>query len=465
MLPGSGAAGGHHASSLRETQVCFLGNIEYGHVLPEDADDAVFTSLMNIQKERIVDMSSETFEVHGLQALQDLKKAAMLCLCQFNIPDTTINAFLRVRNDRSSTLMARVVDLWNTGVPEFEADMRAELFLASDKACEVRWGDLFTFPFVRPEMTPATISARYNLLYFAAHVLEIPGASVEMFSDANVRAAVGIERFIEIQSKCMLFWLMKIDKIYYETREGFRVHVDENRAILNVQHQDTDDGEANDDASDDDDGISLAAFANLRPEYGTVEYDCFIARFLRVTMEQYGFDMQLFDWAQQRNYLLPTLCLWTQPLPYLVPRGGGVIMNSLVAPHDLDGITVGDVMIFPVRFIESYERGSESTALVLESRAQFSRRFHAMLMLARAFREPFVLDLDTEGGCSSAAASRQMITEERFSIANLVSNEPLYSKCKELLFRVIARDIEKAPETDYEENEDSDMEAGSRMLP
>ena len=89
--------------------------------------------------------------------------------------------------------MVRVVDLWNTKVPDFVVDARAEFFLASDEPCEVRWSDVFTFPFVRPEMTLEAIQMRYCLLHFAANVSEVQDTSVEMFCDANVRAAMGPE--------------------------------------------------------------------------------------------------------------------------------------------------------------------------------------------------------------------------------------------------------------------------------
>jgi len=200
--------------------------------------------------------------------------------------------------------------------------------------------------------------------------------------------------------------------------------------------------------------MSLAAFIAQRPANGTIEFERFITRFLRTTMEKYSFDVQLYDWAHQRNYLLPTLHFWNEQLPYFVPRGGGVIMNSQIAPHDLEGITVGDLMIFPVLFNEPHERGGERSSFALEPLVQFNRRFDVMLLVARVFREPFLFDVDNKSGCSSAVASRAIITEQPFSVVNLISNEPLYYKCKQLICRAIARDIEKAPQTDDEEDDE-----------
>jgi len=192
-------------------------------------------------------MSSETFAVRGEQTLQDLASAAMHCLVQFNVPEMMIKAFSRVASDLSGLLIVRVVDLWNTGVPDFEINARSETTMASAETCEARWGDFFTFPYVRPGMTSEAIEMRCGLLHFAASVSKVQDASREIFCNAKVRAGMGPEIFKQVQTICMLFWILKIDKIYYATSEGWRVHVDENPAVLNVQYQETDEDEPSDD--------------------------------------------------------------------------------------------------------------------------------------------------------------------------------------------------------------------------
>jgi hypothetical protein len=151
-------------------------------------------------------------------------------------------------------------------------------------------------------------------------------------------------------------------------------------------------------------------------------------------MHDYGFSTGLFDWARSHGYLAQTVNLWERQLPYLATGGNGRIVPAHLAPQDFVGVTIGDVLVWPVPFILSVSQENGQHTVVLESSMRYARRARAMLMIAHAMRRPFLqpaADVDAE-------ATHGLITEDQFNNPNLNSNIMLYVRCQKLIIRVLA---------------------------
>jgi len=169
---------------------------------------------------------------------------AKWCLFRKNVPQTTIEAFLKAIECKSEWYLTKALALWDVRMPHHSLHVAEHTItiMANDEATSLTWGDFFIFPHVREGMTSEMIKLRE---FFMSHVLithklhdsnlEIfKGVSLDAFALGKVRDDMDPEILLQVEIECLLFWLFKMDKIYDFESDELDFQSGANRAVLNI---------------------------------------------------------------------------------------------------------------------------------------------------------------------------------------------------------------------------------------
>jgi len=378
-------------------------------------------------------------------------------LLYFGMPEYTMRALLSQCGPSGHMNVIKLAQLWNE--PMFALQVRTvadrPVVYLDSKLSPLTWGDLFTFPRVRETMNHQTAPQRWGMLVFSS---QYSGAGVRdrvIFESAAGRASLGPRAFAQIVTTCMLFWLAKVGRIYCHVQDGRFVHDVSDHVIMSrMEGDETNPGftdmnarssnmracvpsdprfrmKVNIAAAD----AALALEVAFRPADGTRELGEWIDVRVRYAMKTHGFAGVLFDWARENVGIQQILDQWEQPVPFLEERGNGRRGAVHLTPDYLQGLVVGDILVWPMPMMLNHHADAVtgSRRLVRESYSRYNQRRQAIFMLARAFAVPF-LQATADAG---QAPTPGLITQREFGTSNLNSNIPLYEGCQKLLMLVV----------------------------
>ena len=210
--------------------------------MPSESDqNSIFSvKLLGIQDK--IAKSGPIDDSKRKEFLIELYMEAMRCLFRKNVPQTTIVAFVKVMEFQCDMYLMKAFRKWGVGFPDFAIDAHRQVILASDVETELLWGDLVIFPNRREGMTPEIFRQREHTMFFAANVFITTKTKLEIFKDVNletfqdgkVRDDMDPDILLQVEIECLLFWWLKMDKIYDFESDELVLQSGAKRAVLNI---------------------------------------------------------------------------------------------------------------------------------------------------------------------------------------------------------------------------------------
>jgi hypothetical protein len=436
------------AMSEEEDMSDCINDDDFAVVMRASAHDALWVqTLQNAQTNLCNDVSDMRLALN-----QRLLEASTSFLLYFGVPQFTMRALQSQSGQSGPSNIIRLAQLWDEPMLALQVRTVADrpVVYLDSKVLQLTWGDLFTFPRVRETMNPRAGPQRWGMLSFAS---EYSGAGVHdrgIFESAAGRAGLGRRVYTQIVTKCMLFWLAKLGRIYQQTQDGRFYHDLSDHVIMSrMEGHECNAGFTDMNAARIDRragavrlmqsiaaaDTALALEVAIRPADGTSELADWIDVRVRFGMETHGFTGMLYDWARENVGIKEILHRWSQPVPFLVEHGDGRRGAANLTPAYLKNLVVGDILVWPMpqaSFTSSNSREGPAR-LSHEGIRTYKKRRQAIIMLARAFAVPF-LQATADAGQVPAPG---LITEMEFGTGTLNSNSLLYAKCQKLLMWVV----------------------------
>jgi len=207
---------------------------------PSDQNGIFSVKLLGIQDK--IAKSGPIDDSKRKEFLIELYMEAIRCLFRKNVPRKTVEAFLKVMEFQCDMYLMKAFRKWGVGFPDFDIDLHRQVIVASDDETGLFWGDLVIFPNRRAGMTSEMIRQREHVMNFAADVFKTTNTKLEIFKDVNletfqdgkVRDDMDPEILLQVEIECLLFWWLKMDKIYDFNSDELDIFSGEKRAVLSI---------------------------------------------------------------------------------------------------------------------------------------------------------------------------------------------------------------------------------------
>jgi len=207
---------------------------------PSDENCVFSVKLLGIQDK--IAKSGPIDDSKRKEFLIELYTEAVRCLCRKNVPQTTIVAFVKVMELQCDMYLMKAFRKWGVGFPDFGIDIDRQVIVASDDETGLVWGDLVIFPNRREGMTSEMIRHREHTMLFAANVFKTTKTKLEIFKDVNletfqdgkVRDDMDPEILLQVEIECLLFWWLKMGKIYDFESDDLVLQSGAKRAVLSI---------------------------------------------------------------------------------------------------------------------------------------------------------------------------------------------------------------------------------------